>query len=119
MYIHKYYKEQSRTGPGMSNFMVKSHKNSFFLGRMVLEWRECEHEDVDKEILGDVKAQQSLRRCGLYKFWNLRVLRARPSLLHMFVDYWDLDTEAFYTGWYTIETRIIRHLFHHRTIPLR
>ena len=41
----------------MSNFMVKSHKNSIFLGKMVLERREREHEDVDREVLSDVNAE--------------------------------------------------------------
>ena len=41
----------------MSNFMVKYDKNSVFLGRMVLEWREHEHEDVDREVLSDVNAK--------------------------------------------------------------
>ena len=49
----------------MSKFMVKSHKILIFLSRMVLEWREFEHEDVDRIVLGDVNVQQALRRCGL------------------------------------------------------
>ena len=44
-----------------------------FIGRMVLEWREREHKDVDREVLGGVNAQKALRKCGLYKFWNLGV----------------------------------------------
>ena len=70
----------------MSNFMVKSHKNLIFLCMMVLEWRERVHEDVDREILGDVNAQQALIRCGLYKFWNLGGLRSQPRILQMFMD---------------------------------
>ena len=79
----------------MSNFMVKSHKKMVFLGRMVLEWRECEHEDVDREVISEVNAKQALRRCGLYKFWNLGCLMAQPRVLQMFMDYCNLDTEAF------------------------
>ena len=40
-------------------------------------------------------AQQALRRCGLYKFWCLGGLRAKPGLLQMLVDYWDPDSESF------------------------
>ena len=40
-------------------------------------------------------AQQALRACGLYKFWCLGNLRAKPRLLQMLVDYWDLDSESF------------------------
>ena len=84
MYTHYFHKEQLCTGLGM-----------FFLGNMVLEWREHEHEYVDRAVLGDINAQQSLRMCGLYKFWKLVGLRSQPRLLQMFVDYWDPDTEAF------------------------
>ena len=80
----------------MSKFMVKTHKILIFLSRMVLEWREREHEDVDRAILGYVNYPKSLIRCGLYKFWNLGVLRAQPRLVQMFMDYWDIpDIEAF------------------------
>jgi hypothetical protein len=37
----------------------------------------------------------ALRRCGLYKFWALRGMRAQVRLLQMLVNYWDPDTEAF------------------------
>ena len=60
-----------------------------------MEWREHEHKDVDREILGDINDQQALIMCGLYKFWKLGGLRAQPRLLQMFVYYWDPDTEAF------------------------
>ena len=53
-YIRYRYIEQSRAGLGMSNFMVKYDENSVFLGRMVFEWREREHGDVDREVLSDV-----------------------------------------------------------------
>ena len=75
--------------------MVKTHKILIFLSKIVLEWRECEDEDVDRVVLGDINAQQALRRCGLYKFWNLGGLRAQPRLIQMFVDYWDTYTKAF------------------------
>ena len=62
---------------------------------MVLERRECEHEDVDREVHRDINVQQALKICGLYNFWKLGGLRAQPRLIQMFVDYWDPDTEAF------------------------
>ena len=40
-------------------------------------------------------SQQALCACGLYKFWCLGGLRAKPRLLQMLVDYWDLDLESF------------------------
>ena len=63
--------------------------------RMVLEWREREHGDVEWEVRADLMAQQPLRSCGLYKFWCLGGLRAKPRLLQILVDYWDLDSESF------------------------
>ena len=62
---------------------------------MVLEWREREHGEVEEAVRADVMAQQALRRCGLYKFWCLGGLRAKPRLLEMLVNYWDPDSESF------------------------
>ena len=62
---------------------------------MVLEWRERENGDVEEAAQGDLMAQQALRACGLYKFWCLGSLRAKPRLLQMLVDYWDLESESF------------------------
>ena len=41
-------------------------------------------------------AQQALCACGLYKFWCLGSLRAKPRLMQMLVDYWDPDSESFH-----------------------
>ena len=79
----------------MSYSIVKTHIFFVFLGRMVLEWRENEHEDVDRAVHGDTNAQKALQRFALYKFWNLGSLRSQPRLLQMFLDYWDPDKEAF------------------------
>ena len=72
-----------------------TNQNSGFLLMMVLEWREREHGDVEEVMQGDLTAQQALRACGLYKFWCLGSLRAKPILLKLLVDYWDLDSENF------------------------
>ena len=32
----------------------------------------------------------------MYKFWFLGSLRAKPRLLQLLVDYWDLDSETFH-----------------------
>ena len=61
----------------------------------VLEWREREHGDVDEAMQGDLMDQQALRACGLYKFWCLGSLRAKPRLLQLLVDYWDPESETF------------------------
>ena len=64
--------------------------------RMVLEWREREHGDVEEAVQGDLMAQQALHACVLYKFWCLGSLRDKPRLLQMLVDYWDPDLEYFH-----------------------
>ena len=63
---------------------------------MVLEWRECEHGEVEEAVRADLMDQQALRACGLYKFWCLGGLRAKARLLQMLVDYWDLESESFH-----------------------
>ena len=62
---------------------------------MVLERRERENRDVEEAVQGDLMAQQALRACGIYNFWCLCGLRAKPRLLQMLVDYWDPDSESF------------------------
>ena len=79
----------------MPNSKTNSHKKWMFFSRMVLESRKHDHKDMDKAVHQDINAQQALKRCGLYKFWNLGGLRAEPRLLQMFVDYWDLDINDF------------------------
>ena len=54
---------------------------------MVLEWLEREHGEVEEDVRADVRAQEVLCACGLYKFWCLGGLRAKPGLLQMLVDY--------------------------------
>ena len=54
---------------------------------MVLEWREREHGEVEKAVRANLMAQQALRACGIYKFWCLGGLRAKPRLLQILVDY--------------------------------
>ena len=64
--------------------------------RMVLEWREREHRDVEEVVRGDLMAQKDLRACGLYNFWCLGSLRDKPRLLQMLVYYRDPDSESFH-----------------------
>jgi len=54
---------------------------------MVLEWRKREHEEVDvavEKYLGD---QPALKRCGIYKFWDLKGMRDQVRLLQMMVNF--------------------------------
>jgi hypothetical protein len=67
----------------------------FVFDKIVLEWREREHEEVDVIVDRDPGAQMALKRCGLYKFWALKGMRAHVRFLEMFVGYWDPDSESF------------------------
>ena len=60
-----------------------------------MEWREREHEEVDAAVDQDIVAQAVLKRCGLYKFWTLKGMRAQVRLLELLVGYWDRDRERF------------------------
>ena len=66
---------------GLRFFKVNIDQKLLLMCRMVLEWRKREHGDVEEDVRGDLIAQQALRACGLYKFWCLGSLRAKPILL--------------------------------------
>ena len=68
-------------------FKQSNGKICSVLCRMVLEWREHEHGEVEEAVRVDLMAQQALHACGLYKFWCLGSLRVEPRLLQMLVDY--------------------------------
>jgi hypothetical protein len=75
-----------RIGMKMDKRGVLTQKFVFFC-RMVLEWREREHEEVYAVVHQDLVAQVALKRCGLYKFWALKGMRAQVRLLEMLVGY--------------------------------
>ena len=79
----------------MINARPKSHETWKYLCRMMLEWRKRGHGDVEETVQADLMAQQTLRACGLYKFWFLGSLRENPRLLQLLVDYWDPKSETF------------------------
>jgi hypothetical protein len=63
--------------------------------RMVLEWREREHEEVDATMERDPRDQMDLKVCGIYNFWALKGMRAQVRLLQFLMYYWDSDSESF------------------------
>ena len=73
--------KQSRMRPRIRFFKSSNGKTCNFLCRMVLEWRGREHGEVEEVVRADLMAQQALCACGLYKFWCLGGLRAKPRLL--------------------------------------
>ena len=95
-YMCVYQERKSCISMHIPKYMENSHQILWFLGRMVLEWHEREHEDVERDVQGDLMAQKYLRAWGLYKFWCLGSLRDKPRLLQMLGDYWDPDTKTFH-----------------------
>ena len=50
---------------------------------MVLEWREMEHEDMDREAMRDAPTLQSLQISGLLKFYCMSNMIAEMLNFHM------------------------------------
>ena len=63
--------------------------------KMVLEWRESEHEDMDQEALQDAPTMNVLRSSGLLKFFCTSPMRANVCLLEFMINYWDHDLGMF------------------------
>ena len=63
---------------------------------MVLEWREREHEDMDREEMRDAPNLQALQQCGLLKFYCTSSMRANVYLLETLISYRDHDLDLFY-----------------------
>ena len=62
---------------------------------MVLEWREQEHEDMDKEALQDAPTMNVLRSSGLLKFFCTSPMPTNFHLLEFLINYWDHDLGMF------------------------
>jgi hypothetical protein len=62
---------------------------------MVIEWREREHEDIDSQVIEDLKAMESIQRCGLRNFFETSNIRAQKRLLQVLIIYWDPNADAF------------------------
>ena len=67
-----------------------------FLGvKMVLEWREHEHEDMDQEALQSAPTVHVLRMSGLLKFFCTSPMWDNFHLLEFMINYWDHDLGMF------------------------
>ena len=58
---------------------------------MVIEWREHEHKGADNEALDHPDTIDTLRQCGLLKYFRISLMRSETSLLQLLIGYWDLD----------------------------
>ena len=63
--------------------------------KMVLEWRECEHEYLYQEALQDAPIVNVLRSSGLLKFFCTSPMQANVRLLEFMINYWDHDLGMF------------------------
>jgi hypothetical protein len=72
----------------------------------MLEWREREHEDEDYFVGNDPGTVNSLRQCGLLKFFKIQGMRAQLRLLEYLVHMWDVDQQVFHVGAHILEIDI-------------
>ena len=63
--------------------------------KMVLEWREHEHEDMDQQELQDAPTMNVLCSSGLLKFFCTSPMQANVRLLEFMTSYWDHDLGMF------------------------
>ena len=71
--------------------------------KMVLEWREREHEIMDQATLQSAPTIQALRSSGLLKFFCTSPMRANVRILEFMVNYWDHDLGMFNLQGETLE----------------
>ena len=62
---------------------------------MVLEWREREHEYMERDVLHGSSTVQDLRQSGILKFFCTSPMRPNVCLLEFLIGYWDHDLGAF------------------------
>ena len=65
---------------------LKVHNDCFARLTMVLEWRECEHEDMDQESLQDAPIVNVLHSSGFLKFFCTSPMRANVRLLEFMIN---------------------------------
>ena len=71
--------------------------------KMVVEWREREHDAIDAMEIEDDACMDALRDCGLKKFFLTSYLRAQHELLRFIVDAWDTEDQVFHLKDQTLE----------------
>ena len=63
--------------------------------KMVVTWREREHEEENMISLHDQGIVDALRNRGLLKFFRISSMRQQISLLQYFLDAWDPASQVF------------------------
>jgi hypothetical protein len=60
-----------------------------FIYPIMIEWKEREHEFDDIATLQDLQARETLRNCGLLKYFKLQNMRKEFLLLECLIELWD------------------------------
>ena len=71
--------------------------------KMVLEWREQEHENMDQEALQSVPTIHALQMSGLLKLFRTSPMQTSIYLLEFMINYWDHDLGMFNLQGETLE----------------
>lgn len=51
----------------------------------MVDWKKCEHKDVDTQVLNDPNFLGALRACGLLKLFLTPGMRAQPEFLRYLI----------------------------------
>ena len=62
---------------------------------MVIEWHEWKHDGAENDALNHPDIFNSLRQCGLLKYFQISSMRSETSLLQLLIGYWDPDRLQF------------------------
>ena len=63
--------------------------------KMVLEWRQSEHKDMDMLAMRDLMISNALQRCVFLKFYHSSNMRSQVRLLETLVWLWDHELGMF------------------------
>jgi hypothetical protein len=62
---------------------------------MYFHWRERQHKEIDVLVDEDPVAIDTLKQCGLWKFYRCPFMREQPRRLNALVYYCHPDAEGF------------------------
>ena len=63
---------------------------------MSITWQEREHEEQDMVSLNNQGIAETLKNCGLLKYFKLYGMRQQIELLQFLVRAWDLTDQTFH-----------------------
>jgi hypothetical protein len=69
---------------------------------IMLEWRECEHDEEYYFVGNDLGIVMVVWECGLLKCFKVQGMRAQLRLLEYLVHMWDVNEQAFHVGVHTL-----------------